>query len=269
MVRQLSRTITRTKHNPIIELPDQTVGEFSIESLVIEKNKRISMLAGYSVTFPFDITITMLKQNGQVWMSNSPSEINDTKKLAAAATGHVLIAGLGLGILPALLESKKCVHSITIVEKSQQVIELVSPHLKSSKVRVIVQADFRNWIGQNDLSCYDSFILDIWGDISSDLLPDMFSLIEKLPKSKPFRLWGIDHILKNVLDSARGWDWANSLRNLHLNKLADWLEDEGAMIDPYYLGIEEGEEEYEEYEDRYDLEDAFIDGVFEVYGIRI
>jgi spermidine synthase len=121
-----------------------------------------------------------LTRNGKIIMSNTPAEIRDHSLFIhyAKQGGHILINGLGLGVaLKAILESDK-VKSVTVIEKSKDVIALVGDHYKSDKRVSIINDDafaFKPPKGQR----YNVVWHDIWDDICSDNLPEMTKLHRK------------------------------------------------------------------------------------------
>ena len=83
-----------------------------------------------------------------------------------AATGDVLLAGLGLGMVLQPLIDNQNVTSITIIEKQQEVIDLVSPHIVSSKIINIIHDDIYTWTPDKnyDVAWFDSYIYPADGD---------------------------------------------------------------------------------------------------------
>ena len=84
------------------------------------------------------------------------------------AAGHVLIGGLGLGILAWLCASKSIVKSVTVIELQREVIDLISPIIEHPNVTVI-QDDVWGYIGKTK-DRYDFISLDIWPDMGSAVL---------------------------------------------------------------------------------------------------
>jgi len=98
-------------------------------------------------------------------MSNTPMETETNKDVISEARGDVLIAGLGMGLVVLGIQDKPEVTSITIIEKHQEVIELVKPQLAlNSKVNIIVNDifDFKT------TNKYDTIYFDIWNNICTD-----------------------------------------------------------------------------------------------------
>ena len=103
-----------------------------------------------------------------VWMSGSPLECLSMKSHSKNAAGHVLIGGLGLGILAWLCASKSIVKSVTVIELQQEVIDLISPIIEHPNITVI-QDDVWGYIGKTK-DRYDFISLDIWPDMGSAVL---------------------------------------------------------------------------------------------------
>jgi hypothetical protein len=123
----------------------------------------------------------------EIMMTDAPYELHSSRPLMDNARGRVLIAGLGLGasLIPVL--RKKSVKMVVVVEKSQEVIDLVLPH-----IRKVLAEEENNKLA---VSCHDAFTwtpsciwepqpyrkfdciwLDIWPRISSENLPEITKL---------------------------------------------------------------------------------------------
>tara|TARA_A100001201_G_scaffold5245_4_gene9588 strand:+ start:3615 stop:4034 length:420 start_codon:yes stop_codon:yes gene_type:complete len=105
-------------------------------------------------------------------MSDRLQEFQEAEKFLAAAHGNVLCAGLGLGVLhQALMENDK-VKSVTIVEKYQDVIDLVWDHCaKDDRFRLIHADIYDDWFAKDDL--FDVGWFDSW--TSQDGVEDNFA----------------------------------------------------------------------------------------------
>ena len=100
-------------------------------------------------------------------MSDTLTERVETRQLLNAAQGHVLVAGLGLGMLVHALLERPDIHSVTVLELNPFVIQAVAPTLaKYGKAVRVIQADARTWeppAGDNPFSWeFDTVLLDIW-----------------------------------------------------------------------------------------------------------
>jgi len=70
-------------------------------------------------------TYAVLKIAGTTVMSDTPMERLTNQKIVKKATGRVLIAGLGLGMILHPIAAKARVQSITVVEQSRDVIRMI------------------------------------------------------------------------------------------------------------------------------------------------
>jgi len=122
----------------LCKIPDQTVGNFRIETFEVSKNAalvhnlRAIRDPFYHVTTG---TYRRLCEHNEVWMSNTQME-RRTNQICTAFTGDVLIFGLGLGFVFELLNWGK-ITSLTVVEKSSEIIQMVAPYVESEKTWIV------------------------------------------------------------------------------------------------------------------------------------
>ena len=88
----------------------------------------------------------------------------------AKAKGKVLTYGLGLGYFPFMTSRKEEVTSVTVVERSSEVIELFKEHIlpqfpNKDKIRVICADAFDYAKAQMPAEDYDFVFADIWHDV--------------------------------------------------------------------------------------------------------
>jgi hypothetical protein len=113
-------------------------------------------------------------------MSDTPMERWTALRAFRRLDGHVLIGGLGLGMLPLALAAKPSVASITIVEQSRDVIDLVVPQLLRASERLtrllrLVCADVFTWRPPAGTR-FDTMFFDIWPTVCSDNAAEMTRL---------------------------------------------------------------------------------------------
>ncbi len=164
------------RHNwkPVLNIPEKTVGEMSIKHEVVPAGTPISFatqrtkfLGGREVpkniTFREDVTYHWLVEKDRgVWTSDLPIEQFQQFRDVQGLRGNVLVGGLGIGMIAEYLAKKKSVKSVTVVELSKDVVDLVSPHL-SSKVNVVNQDLFEYLrIAKTDGIRFDHAFYDIW-----------------------------------------------------------------------------------------------------------
>lgn len=135
------------------------------------------------------------------WMSITPMELESQAHHAASAVGHVLIGGLGMGLLAWNVAQLGTVHKVTVVERDPSVIGLVSTLAAQcswdnwSKVN-IVQADmltYRNepdhgWAGAN----VDVVLLDIWPTVGDVRLRPELQLVSNHVLARQYAAWGLE-----------------------------------------------------------------------------
>ena len=112
------------------------------------------------------VTTTLLEQtpnrlHWREWMVDSPTDYRAMQKYAEVAYGKVLTAGLGLGLLVHELCKNPCVESITVVEKSSSIVDLIKNYLPDDSRIHIELGDIWSFIAF-DNSLWDYIIMDIW-----------------------------------------------------------------------------------------------------------
>lgn len=120
------------------------------------------------------------KDNG-VMMSDTPMEIRTNREFIEEAHGEVLIAGLGLGIVLLSIQRRKEVETITVVEKSRELVEFIVPHLPLTHKVEIRFGDIFEWL-PNDGEVFDTIYFDIWDEISGDNYPQTKELHKRFRK---------------------------------------------------------------------------------------
>ena len=113
--------------------------------------------------------VVTLNVNGRLMMSDG---------IVKAATGRVLIGGLGIGmILPPILRKPDVTH-VVVIERYQDVVDIVLPQLADlpgiEKLHVIT-ADILTWRPEKGTK-FNCIYFDIWPDICTDNLIEMAKL---------------------------------------------------------------------------------------------
>lgn len=141
---------------------------------------------------------------GQIIMSDTPSEILDHLEFIDRAYGRVLINGLGLGMVShALLREDKesCIEHIDIVEYNQEVIDLVGHYFKDNPKVTIHHADAFTieWPADAYWHCVWH---DIWYTINPDDYKEQTELIQKYEHCS---LWQ-DAWMRKWLEGFLAWE---------------------------------------------------------------
>jgi len=111
----------------------------------------------------------------QVMMSDFHYERITCEEVVLRAHGDVLIAGLGLGMILHPILKKDEVRSVTVIEKFQDVVDLISPTLPDDSRLAIITGDIFLW-QPPDGRCYDVIWFDIWPDVEASRLSEMAEL---------------------------------------------------------------------------------------------
>lgn len=153
------------------ELPEGRRGKLRIRHEVKKKGEKeivVSLrnaifmgLKPASYVLDQDVIIHKLEEGDHgTWMTSHLQEVEQHERQLARFSGHVLVGGLGLGLAAALLQEKDAVQSITVVEKSKEVIKLVKPYLRWCDKLAVFNEDLFDWLKQK--RHYDYAFFDIW-----------------------------------------------------------------------------------------------------------
>jgi len=124
------------------------------------------------------VCLVELSKKERVVMSDTPAERRTNLHFVAQARGHVVIAGLGVGMVIVPLVQTPAVTHLTVVEKERDVIDLVEPGLRrylgaaASKLDVI-HSDVFDFTPSLK---FDTVWFDIWPTIEPKHLTQIASL---------------------------------------------------------------------------------------------
>lgn len=169
-------------------------GKFKLELFDIKPGNFWAVLDGISQG-----TYVRLMHNGSVVMSNTDMEKRTNFDFCIHAYGDVLIGGLGIGMILLAIQDDPKVKSITVLEKYQEVIDMVVPQLPLNNKIKIICADVFDWKPERGQR-FDCIYMDIWNFINTDVYQD---------EMKPLkRKYG--HYLKRKDDSPKRFNkcWA-------------------------------------------------------------
>lgn len=157
-------------------LQEKTVGDFAIEHFEVSEHDLYARLHGIESG-----EYVKLTQNGNVVMSDTQMEKETNADFVRNAHGDVLIGGLGIGLIVLAIQDKEAVNTITILEKNEEVIELVKNQLPLNEKVQIVNADAFTYKPKMK---YNTIYMDIWNYINEDLYQEeMKPLIAKYRRS--------------------------------------------------------------------------------------
>ncbi len=158
-----------------VNLPEMKKGMWSVEHFTVDREDWRSALRGRGV--PLGKTFTRLMRGNTLVMSDTPAEKNDHYIAYYKAKGHCLVNGLGIGMFIKNLLAKDDVTKVTVVEISQDLIDLIAPHYQDPRLTIICAdaLDYQPPKGER----YGMVWHDIWDNICADNLEDMKKLHRK------------------------------------------------------------------------------------------
>ena len=145
--------------------------------------------------FPEAFRFPAVLEGGNEWMTLTPVDLDTCDDAIDSARGKVITFGLGLGYYAYMASEKENVSSVTVVEKSSDVIRLFEKYIlpqfsHPEKVRIINADAFEyaeyTMPGEN----YDFAFVDTWRD-ASDGAPmyKRMKALEALSPNTEFSYW--------------------------------------------------------------------------------
>ena len=181
-------TLTTWK-TPATDYPKTRLGKARIKTFRYQGERPAYGLRGHDFYRAVNLPIRALAIKGKTWMVDDPPHWWAMEEHAQFYQGHVLVAGLGLGLIVHTLHDNNRVERITVVEKERDVIDLVRPHLPGKKL-VIEHGDFWDWDGQVDGVFFDLFVGDGHA-LRFEALSTYVHLVQTYPR--PIRIHGFNN----------------------------------------------------------------------------
>ena len=136
---------------------------FNIDEIQDDKNKELNdymILRAYKQ----DTDMMFLKQGKQEWMMASISEFKTNDPYAKKAHGNIITFGLGIGYFIYMASLNENVKSITVIEKSKEVIELfnqIKDQFPNKDINII-NGDAFDYFNEQYLKQFDYIYVDIY-----------------------------------------------------------------------------------------------------------
>lgn len=138
-------------------------GDFSIEHFEITDRDIRAIFKGIMPG-----KYVKLSCRGGVVMSDTMMEKRTNREFCNKAYGDILVGGLGIGMILMAIQDSPDVYSITVLEKYQEVIDMVAPQLPLNDKVKIICADVFEWKPEKGQR-FDCIYMDIWDCINSDV----------------------------------------------------------------------------------------------------
>ena len=145
-----------------VNIPEGVSGDFEITHYTNETTDNNWLMYLQMKNESFDTYTVLLKKGCPMpIMQDSLAEHNEHQWLWDNATGDVLIGGLGIGLVHQTLMDNPDVTSVTIIENSQDVIDLVWDNCVKDDTFTLIKADIETWTPPAD-SSWDVAWFDTW-----------------------------------------------------------------------------------------------------------
>jgi hypothetical protein len=177
-------------------LPEQETQNFKFEHFeVTEEEVRhcqlLDAIHGRSEyrAFKPGTYVRLIRKNvsfNNIIMSDTWMEKSTNYDVYLNATGDVLIAGLGIGMVLLGIQNKKEVKSIIVVEKEQEIMDIVKDNLPLNGKVTIVCADIFDY---QSTQKFDTIYFDIWDYICGDNWKDIVKLQRKFQGKRNKGSW--------------------------------------------------------------------------------
>ncbi len=161
----------------ILNIPEGTRGEYTVTherypagQVLSTSNLRTQIMGGHrgkDVLFKEPSSWHKLSYDGGVWMTDLPIEQAQCEAALEGFGGSVLVGGLGLGYCLEVLARNENVDDIEVVECSQEVADLVWPHVselvkEKTSLHVDDLFDFLKGLTAHPCAQWDYSFYDIW-----------------------------------------------------------------------------------------------------------
>lgn len=190
-----------TEKYKVPDVPEGEVGKWKIKKFEVKKTdmwKQMTSMMDSGRYVPEGWYTGLFRKSSnfndtwEVIMSDTPDELWDMVDPIREATGRVLIAGLGLGVVLNGVLMNPAVTHVDVIELSEDVLALVKTHYEQKYPGKItfIQANILEWIPPKDAH-WNYAWFDIWDGLCTDNLPEMGMLHRRYCKKADVRgSWG-------------------------------------------------------------------------------
>ena len=185
------------------------------DDMIINGNfTEVPPLGFFTESFSFPAIL----ENGNEWMTLTPIDVDTCEEAISAAYGKVVTFGLGLGYYAYMASEKEEVESVTVVELSEEVIDLFTRHIlpqmkNKHKIKIIHSDAFEYAEKTMPNENFDLAFVDTWRD-ASDGAPmyERMKKLEKRSENTRFIYW-IEGFLRSRLRALKYHELTEALEN--------------------------------------------------------
>ena len=184
------------------------------DMMLLDDFTEIAPLGFFAERFDFPAVL----EGGNEWMTLTPVDLDTCDEAIALAHGRVVTFGLGLGYYAYMVSEKPEVESVTVIEKSPEVIRLFEKYIfpyfsHKEKVRIICADAFEYAEKKMPDESYDLAFVDTWRD-ASDGAPmyEKMRALEHLSPNTRFEYW-IENFLISRLRYLKFCEISDAIEN--------------------------------------------------------
>lgn len=144
-------------------LEEREINGWKLQKFEIESSNKRAMFNGI-----IPGTYIRLLHNEECVMSDTNMEKSTNSDFCINAHGDIIIGGLGIGMIIMAIQDEPEVKSITVIEKHQEVIDMVASQLDFNDKVHIICADVFEWKPERGVK-YDMVYMDIWNWVNEDV----------------------------------------------------------------------------------------------------
>lgn len=142
-------------------LEERELGGYRLEHFEIKSGDWSAILRGIAPG-----KYVRLTHRGEVIMSDTDMEKRTNAKFVHRTHGKVLVGGLGIGFILLPAQQKSDVEKIVVLERNQEVIDLVKDQLPLNEKVEIIKADVYDYVPAEK---FNTIYLDIWNFINTNV----------------------------------------------------------------------------------------------------
>lgn len=179
-------------------------GVIAGDMMLLDGYRELAPLGYFEREFRFPAVL----EDSNEWMTLTPVDLDTCEEAIAEAHGRVVTFGLGLGYYAYMVSEKEDVESITVVERSPEVIDLFKKHILpqfsyANKVKIVNADAFEYAESVMPSEDFDLAFVDTWRD-ASDGAPmyRRMKALEHLSPDTKFLYW-IENFLISRLRAER------------------------------------------------------------------
>ena len=203
-------------------------GVIAADMMLYDNFREVPPLGFFKEEFEFPAVL----EDGNEWMTLTPVDLDTSDEAIERAHGKVVTFGLGLGYYTYMVSEKDSVDSITVVEKSKDVIALFEEYIlpqfsHPEKVRIVNADAFEYVEREMPNEKFDVAFVDTWRD-ASDGAPMYVKMkrLEHLSPNTEFIYWIENFLISRLravkfaeiedkIDAGEDISYADILDRLH------------------------------------------------------